>query len=46
MDTPLPPGRAPGRRGATLCRGLASPLRTVRRAPVRRHGGRAGEDGP
>ncbi|MGY0071134.1 DUF6380 family protein [Streptomyces sp. QTS137] len=46
MDRPLPPGRAPGKRGATLRRGLASLPRTARRAPIRRHGGRAGEGAP
>ncbi|WP_416237784.1 DUF6380 family protein [Streptomyces sp. NEAU-W12] len=46
MDAPLPPGRAPGTRGATLRRGLASLPGRARRAPTRRHGGRAGEGTP
>ncbi|CAM5679896.1 DUF6380 family protein [Streptomyces hirsutus] len=46
MDTPLPPDGAAGKRGATLRRRPASLTGTARRAPIRRHGGRAGEGTP
>ncbi|SDE26029.1 hypothetical protein SAMN05216505_12326 [Streptomyces prasinopilosus] len=43
MGTPLPSDGTAGKRGAPLCR-PATPAGTARRAPDRRHGGRAGED--
>ncbi|MFC5672641.1 DUF6380 family protein [Streptomyces incanus] len=46
MDTPPPSDGAADKRCATLRPGPASLTRTTGHAPIRRHGGRAGEGAP